>query len=207
MSFNRFDYIVRNFVSDDINKPALQVPYRIGEYIYASDGHTLIKMPSDLCIGQYEEATRQTPDFTKFFISDWGFDRSFTYDQLLPCFESIRIAIKRGVKKCTACNGQASKICPECKHEENCKECKGQGEILVSPQLLVRTVDFENTSGDQIYTVEVGKGLYDPVQLEMICLAMMIVGAFDCKLSHVGTSKSLFEFAGISIVLMQRSRS
>lgn len=124
--------LLRAFCSTDETRPALQRPFNLGEYSYATDGRILIRVARLEEVPPREgESPVGNPDAV--IPEGHGYEPAICPPKWEE-FKEVRSTCKRcdGTGKsntCPDCDGEGEIECPECLHEHECERCHGQGII------------------------------------------------------------------------------
>lgn len=121
------DAILKTYVSNDLLRPALCVPFTWEGYEGATDGHTAIFIPA--AESSYKRFGIDTYKFETIF-PERGVERHINVNDLRDKVASAplvdeTIEIKG---KCTNCHGTGQYECDECGQDAPCPECDGTGE-------------------------------------------------------------------------------
>ena len=121
--------ILQSFCSTNDMRLPLQKPNLLEGFIYATDGHILIRVPAI----QAEGTVENNPDYPNAEKVIQGiidncyieFDFSKKFDcEFEPLYEKV---LKK--EECEQCDGDGNCTCDECGTQHECGECDGTGEI------------------------------------------------------------------------------
>lgn len=125
----KFDYLLSIFLGNDSLRPGNLNPIPEGEFVYATDGCSVIKIASNLIVNQYsrhEKAPTVSPVYDCFNESNNDTIVSYvSVDFLSKALSIARVAFLKQI--CEQCKGQGVIVCECCGSENDCKECKGEG--------------------------------------------------------------------------------
>lgn len=116
--------------SEDLTRYSICTPYRDGEWVIATNGKLLIRVPYDESI--HGDIRRDGPPTSKTFR---GTEHANTPTQPEEGWKAIPVKTTScgdcgGVgswEKCTTCDGEGLETCYECGHEHDCEDCNGKG--------------------------------------------------------------------------------
>lgn len=100
------------------------VPFTIGEYSYATDGHIMLRVRA--LDGATGEKTPKNPDKL--------FEKLFAEGPMLPASIELPEEVISS-KKCWECQGEGTinhSDCPTCSCEDKCEDCGGTGKTPIS---------------------------------------------------------------------------
>lgn len=123
------DYLIRQFVASDDFRPAMtKVSYDNG-FVYATDAHILCKINAELCVQKYE-SVENYPNVEKVISEHENINnKTVSVDTLFNDLMKIEVCFKPKMIKCDKCDGTGTHYCDECDYENDCRKCKGTGEI------------------------------------------------------------------------------
>jgi|GEM_PF-4664509 len=109
-------------LDEKVNKPA-----KVGDFVFATNKHKIIKIPVSLLNSEYEE--REFFDVEKIFKS------CEKYDELVDIVK-VQHWLERCTKyttyaDCEQCAGDKYIHCPCCDHKQKCNECNGSGKSRI----------------------------------------------------------------------------
>lgn len=145
-----YDALLKMFCSNDLRMRGMITPKTVGNKTYATDGHGLIIMPTELITGIYEP-NEYMPDYNSVLSA------------IVPCeperykdtdlFKALQAHPKEyDTKECCKCDGAGE--CFHCNAE--CKGCDGSGEV-------------EDKSKPMVYinngTIQIGEQYFYPPQM------------------------------------------
>jgi hypothetical protein len=106
--------------------------FKKGDFLFASNGHVIVRMPDDGTVEIHPETLNNTIDTDKVLCLEWPADGFIPFDFSAPDV----------IEKCHTCNATGRTFqkedCDECdgegefKHESHyyeCKQCDGSGQI------------------------------------------------------------------------------
>lgn len=128
----KYDNLLQLFLKTDRRASEwMKQPNSFGEYVYATDGHTFIRIKPELLEGTYDKHER-TGDFDRVLESvKW-------HEPVTMSIEPIKEGLLRVEKdfqyeECDECDGDGVVHC-EYGHEHECPECDGSGDIKLQYQ-------------------------------------------------------------------------
>lgn len=192
------DYLLNLFTGDDELRPLFQTPFRIGEYVYATDAHTLIKIPAHLLKREYSINEKAPENMDNMFegyteIKTLQFDVSI--DHLAALLAEIKYVYKR--TSCPKCNGTSEITCEHCGHASPCKECNGTGHSDGMNFLVRKEKEYA--------ALRYNGNLYRPFVLERLLISLMVLQARkDEIVQYQKRHNSLFVIGDVEIVLAQQ---
>lgn len=111
-------------------KYALSKPFRVGDYVYATDGRGAIRLPADMLPDAATEGK-----FPPVLDLPWGVTGKVEHPipsaisaQVVPC-ESCRGDGTQHEKECPECYGVGDVECSQCGHMAMCDRCYGRGTV------------------------------------------------------------------------------
>lgn len=118
--------------SEDITRIQICTPYRDGEWVIATNGRILIRVP---WVESVHGDIRTDGPNTKTTFR--GTEKAHIPTLPEPGWESVEDEIKsctacHGIgswKECKTCDGHCEVTCDQCGHSHQCEECKGVGYI------------------------------------------------------------------------------
>jgi len=149
----------------------LCAPAKEGEFVFATDAHHAIRIPSELVSGEYKQG-------------DGRLSRVFALDNLLDTPVVIEVKdLESAIEKapmidefeqveCENCDGEGDVYCAACENSHKCKKCDGEG---VSDGKKIGTIispAFRFIIGDQTFNAKffpailsVQKAVQQPIQI------------------------------------------
>jgi hypothetical protein len=194
-------------VSNDEYRRNLNEAFMQNGFVYASNGHTLIKGPAELCKKRYQVLTEEEtkiPNFEKIMNEvEAMYVSELSIDEVLPCIDNIKVKILGYTSKCEKCNGDGEIECDCCGHSNECGSCRGEGEIKHPGKVMIRDVQFKNEDGEIIYSVDINGNNYNPKYLELLMFAMLATNNSTCKYYNGSNYRSIFKFGEIEVLIMK----
>ena len=121
---NNYDKVLELFVSDDELRPKMTQPCKRGDFVFATDGYAVVKMP----IGKPALDYTQDHDFydvQKFFLVEQNKSEKIDFEPIERWFSTVP---KSPIyDDCETCDGEAEIYCQHCKHSHECDDCNGTG--------------------------------------------------------------------------------
>lgn len=117
----------------DENRPALEQPWREGDYVYASNGKVLLRVLAD-DFSAVKERTGTPKMGTWDFDGIRGWQEWMTIPAVLP---------EPRTAECGACYGAGEHACEKCGTNHDCGKCKGKGtrEIAIPVEIGTAKID------------------------------------------------------------------
>lgn len=209
-NFNIYDYVISHFISKDERRSSITEAYQTEDYVYGTDAYIVIRTPKQYCLKKYRSMHNNDPDKPKppnfesvFNTEDFPMEKEkLTTGELLPVIDKIKIDT-RSYTECENCAGKGRVYCTCCDNENDCKDCDGEGEVEnTKSAVLCRSVYFEDDSGEYIRYIKIGNNHYNPAKLELVMLAMLILGEVECTYSEIENKKGLFTIGPVEIICM-----
>jgi hypothetical protein len=209
-NFNENDYIISHFVANDEFRPKMNNAYRQNGFVYASNLHTLIKVPENMCAKIYEEIgdnEKGLPNFEKCMQEvEAAYVAKLNTNQILTCLDSIKVKLSGYETDCKKCGGKGENECECCANSSDCDECNGTGKIKHKGKIMIREVSFKKDD-EEIRAIEIQGKKYSPVYLEQVIFAMLVKGLKKCDYYVENKADSvyhraIFKFSGIEILVL-----
>jgi hypothetical protein len=192
------DYLLNLFTGDDDLRPQFQTPFRIGEYVYATDAHTLIKIPAHLLKREYPINDKAPKNLDNMFIG-YTEIKTFQFDVRIDHLAALLAEIKYVYKRnaCPKCNGTSEITCEHCGHASPCKECNGTGHS--------NDINFLVRKEKEYAALRYNGNLYRPFVLERLLISLMALQARKNEIvQYHKNNYSLFVIGDVEIVLVQQ---
>lgn len=195
------DYLLNLFTGDDDLRPQFQTPFRIGEYVYATDSHTLIKIPAHLLKREYpinEKAPKNLDNMFEGYTEIQTLKFDVIIDHLASLLAEIKYVYKRN--DCPKCNGTSEIPCEHCGHASPCKECNGTGHSDDMNFLIRKEKEYAALSYNG--------HLYRPFVLERLLISLMALASQGRKneiVQYQRKNYALFVIGNVEIVLAQQT--
>lgn len=138
------------FLSKDDFRPNMCVPFTIGEYTYATDAHTLIRIPNKLIDFEIvnPEKLVDPVSIVEREIGENAGRYMLNMNDLRTVLDGIEYVDIYA--DCENCGGSGEIECPHCGHEDECEECDGTGEnknkVIGTEKAFKRVVLRHSTS-------------------------------------------------------------
>lgn len=179
-----WDTLLNHFCSRDDLRLAMGEPNIVGDFVYATDAHSWIKVPFQPSFRHYKNDLTP-PDF-KGASKDWKFIEPTVISKKSIESALSKFELKPDWRPCKECNGNGVVECKCCGNASDCENCDGTGSIddytvpeiyyngyeedlaikvldnLVAPfQIgrLIRAMDFLKAESISLFTNEKYKGL------------------------------------------------
>ena len=129
---------LREFCSDD-DRPLINTPWVAGNYIYATDGKALARLPA-----LEHPALLSVIEKREYPKAEELFKKTPMPVEFLPCPELPKMP-KEKITPCDRCSGEGEVECPHCKQYMDCPDCKGDCETGRQPvrRVTVAGIDFD----------------------------------------------------------------
>ena len=105
------------------------------------------------------------------------FQRIITTEELLKVVTEMKITAKRSTMLCEECEAKGYKECECCGHENECKKCKGTGEVDNPNGFMIKEVRAENDDGTIEYYISIAGSKISPINAEKILFTMLACNA------------------------------
>jgi len=197
-----YDLMLNYFVSYDELRPVMRNVHN-GEngYLYASDGHIMIRIKQEKCMKQYD-AVHKYPNAEELIQK--AINRKNNKEAVIKTNDLIRLlsevawrSIKNG-DKCEECDGTGEIECERCGNKSECEECKGSGVVNVS-NLEFTLLQCDDSS----YCIKIGDCVYKADYLFIIASMAQMCQASEIQyLYELSYEAGIFRFDGVDIFLM-----
>lgn len=190
-----YDFALRMFLSKDELRVALHEPCQQESFVFATNAHVLIKVPSEKCIYDYSN-NDNFPKNVKGIIDEVNpnsysiINRNDLLENLIRCeFDYER-------QTCEECDGFGVKECKCCRNEADCSDCDGFGTVPSSKPF--RKLEL---SGDRVLFHD---KLIDPAFLYIVFNTALLLNQEEIKVEHnsENDSKILFKLDDVEILVM-----
>ena len=138
-----YDELLQLFVSTDQLHPHFSHPNTQEGYVYATDGHHIMRVPSHLVTGDYPN------EYKGRFISIWPNPERWLDDPIQYDPQSIQNAILEIPRliveekvDCDKCKGSGIIHCDCCGRDNDCNECDGDGIIATGKKEEIADPDY-----------------------------------------------------------------
>lgn len=129
--------LMLKFVStDDLRVPMKSVS-KIGEFVYATDGHVAIKVPLSL-YDAHVESVNGYPNIEAVW-PERNIDLIFESKNLESIIDSLpkKPVMDDKEIKCASCDGSGYHRCQDCEDDHECRKCEGEGFITIPGKNVV----------------------------------------------------------------------
>ncbi len=136
MKTNIYDFVINLYTDYGNNlRPQLSRPGEINDKIYATDAHAIVRVNKSLVLKDYSD-NEKFPSGDKIF-NDFEKENNTTIstDEFMKEFFSTKLRLDDLTKDCDSCHGEGEMDCPCCGNETDCKQCDGQGQIVVEKNI------------------------------------------------------------------------
>jgi hypothetical protein len=198
-----YDLLLPYFVGDDELRPALTKVHRDEDgYIYATNGHILIRVAHDKVMNKYWEV----PGFPfakgvmrRAVNREDNIKASIRTNDLIRVLSHARWWLPTEAEECEKCEGYGS--VPEGVTEDSgwvrCETCKGAGRVNI------RFRDFALTETDGRYYIKIVAPVFAAGYLNIIATAAQMLQADKIEYMYADEEKgAVFSFAGVDILLV-----
>lgn len=197
-----YDYILQNFTGNDELRPSMHNPDTQNGYVYAADGCIVLKVPTKLCEKKYK--TENPPNYESVFpkkIMSSAYQRTISTIELLEVVTKMKIKAKRSTILCEECEAKGYKECECCGHENECRECKGTGEVDDPNGFMIKEVRTENDDESMRRYVSIAGCKISPIYVEKILFTML---ACNVKTANFWNSndKMLIKIGELIVLVM-----
>lgn len=122
---------LKQFCTTADPRPILRTPFRIGEWVYATDGQVLVRLAQD---GRAEADLSQTPKNIELLIGAahknivewWPWPEHDGKNEFKPCTACRETGVL--LVDCDECDGEGSIRCEKCGLLSRCRACQGRGD-------------------------------------------------------------------------------
>jgi len=188
------DYVLQMFTSDDILRPNLLHPFDVGNFTYATDGHSMVRVEKQYVTNKYEAENH--PDVEKFFKikKNEAYELKIQAEELALALSQMIFAYKK--LQCEKCDGEGSITCPHCGNEEDCKNCGGSGEAGPFP--------FNVKVGASENEIQIGERIFKPHLVDRLLIAALASGEKEITLinNKNDTNGAYFQVGVYSVLIM-----
>jgi hypothetical protein len=197
-----YDFILPFFIGDDkYRKWQGCVHGDPNGFLYATEGHLLIRVPKEKAAGEYP-SVNDFPNAEKILTE--AINRDGNKTSVIKTADLIRVlsgvAWERVVDydECEKCKGKGSFTCEHCENDYDCKDCNGTGR-----ERYGEVREFSLPVTKEQYAIQIGKAIYKATYLQPIVIAAQMLGVEEMKYIHRNKeSAGIFSFAGVDILLM-----
>ncbi|MGL5913712.1 MAG: hypothetical protein ACRCZB_06055 [Bacteroidales bacterium] len=198
-----YDFVLPFFTATDELRPAMQCIHKDPDgFLYASDGHILIRVPADKVSSKYAEI-KDYPKAGRLLTE--AIERPHNTSCTVKVDDLIAVLAKakwyRGMdgEECPDCKGAGDIECPACGHTHDCKACNGSGETNRKVKEFALLEDEKN------YIIRIGTHYFKAQLLHTIAIVSKVAGFNTLELiisSKDNCSSALFKFDDVVIMLM-----
>jgi len=203
MKTANYDFILPFFTSRDTLRPTYQqIHLHENGYVYATEGHVLIKVPASECMltyGAVDKFPNAEAMFEKFQFAQQAKIYTNELVEILAAFKWVR---QHESENCEKCGGDGTITCKCCDNESECKECNGAGNFVKG----VAQCSLLTTS--QPYTmVKIAHKTFNADMIHILCICAKMVGCDVIQLSYNHEQYDPYVFTvGYAQILIMPSR-
>ncbi len=170
---------INNFCSKDDFKDWMKVPHKVGNFIYATNGHIAIKIKcDDSSIPETEGGNKINSIYDS--ISGNPLTLKIDFGNLPKnIFEPVYKILEKK-KECGKCEGDGRIVCDECGSVYDCPDCEGDGyfgEDIYSDEVIGERIKEKSI-------VKISNSYYSPRLLTIIANELPEVGLFEYYGEH-----------------------
>lgn len=168
------DYVLQLFTGDDALRPKFYNPFDDGDYVYASDAHTMVRVEKTHLALDYTVDNKDKPNVSKFFNleKDEENELKISTDKLAETLSRMKFRYKE--LECENCEGEGTVTCASCGHDHDCDDCDGTGCAGNYPFLV--KVGANETE------ITLGKRRFRPHLVDRLLLAALASGEKEITL-------------------------
>lgn len=109
------------FLSRDETRPNIMRPWKVRNWVYATDGRIIVRVPEHLYsdVKENPEAPKAPSECTEGF--------PWVHDTLSPWVQPSKQMLDCHHPTCAACNGTGEHLCAPCDQFHDCAPCNGIG--------------------------------------------------------------------------------
>ncbi len=187
------DYILNLFNSSDVLRRLMHTPHKIGEYTYATDAHSVIRIKNENLGFQYESDDKFPRADTIYNIDAWS-EYTVSVEKMANAVARAKLIYLGDV--CKKCSGEGYVTCECCENTSDCKNCKGEG--------TVDTHQFRIAIGQEVAAIKIGERFFKPFLVERLLITALALNCTEVKISNNlnDTKATLFMVNDIEIILM-----
>ncbi|MCD8178072.1 MAG: hypothetical protein LUE98_11870 [Tannerellaceae bacterium] len=200
-SFNN-DFMMPFFVANDSLRPVMNHIHNEGNgFVYAADGHTLIRMPEEMLCKTYQKIEKY-PNAEKLLNEAINRKENKTYtlrtDDLIEMLTHAEWYYLTSSDPCPKCSGEGTETCDYCGVDHDCPDCQGDG----SCRTYIK--DFSLLSEAETFLIGLGNACYKATYLQKVAIAAKLSGADEITYLTTDDKESagIFRFNGINILVM-----
>lgn len=200
MKNNKYDFIANMFTGKNELRPAMRFPSQIGNEIYATDAHTMIRFSKELTEVDYT-GVENFPKANKV-MEDRTLDKSTTLnvEDLMLKIYSCQTAYDNDTETCDKCGGSGGGECPCCGNDGDCKECDATGVIEKETPFARVTLNGSDIKVLDKYFLP--KFLYKVIEVALILKQETIEAKYSEKDYGV-----VFKVGEVEILVMSKHKS
>jgi len=186
-----YDLMLNHFVSNE--RQNLRKVHVQNGYLYASDGHFLIRIKQDKCAKQYAEVP-DFPDTEKFFRNTTHKTYIIQTDDLVRLLAEVVWTRLTSGDDCKECKGTGSISCHYCSSKIECNDCDGTGKTVLRSGVMTLL-----KSDDRTYSIRINECAYLADHLYIIALMAKLSKADEIRYTY--SENGIFSFEGVEILV------
>lgn len=198
----KYDFMLPFFTGNDDLRPVMKHVHKDADgYIYATDAHIMIRIPSDK-VGNEYKAVEEFPNGGKLLSEALNRPdntiRSIVVDDLVMILSKAKWYKEMQCDECPDCNGTGEVVCEVCGHSHDCELCSGEGEINN------RVKEFSLLQTKDSFFVKIDQQCFSASYLHILAISAKVAGVDSIEFISNGsdTYTALFKFEDVVILLM-----
>lgn len=199
---NKYDFVSSLFLGNDELRPVMKKHGVIGDYVYATCGHTCCRFKKDLTeMSEVYVKNEKFPNAEAVFTIDEvepASEVKFKVNDLIQKFYKFKLQSETYLEECKECDGSGYIECGCCGHEDDCNECDGEGGEEKIKGFGTITVDTD----DYNYMSLEGQKL-SPSLLYRVIHSALILGEDEVTMKY-SNHKCFFIFNDLEILIISR---
>jgi len=171
----RYDYLLTLFTGhDDDFRPQLSHPFPQGDYIIATDIHSMVIIDKSECKKSYTEDEKTPNALSVFQKIKHDCNKIVCIDDLFSA--ETQFNIKYEYKPCSECDGEGRIMCKECGYDHECEVCCGTGTNKTGETQMRTKISAA------FGTIQLGNAHFRPHIVDKLLNAMFILNVHSCVL-------------------------
>lgn len=198
----RYDFMLPFYTASDDLRPAMKQVHKDADgYIYASDAHVLIRIPTDK-VGNEYKTVEKFPNAGKLISEALNRPNNTSYsivvDDLIMVLSKAKWYKEMQGDDCKECDGTGEVECEACGHSHDCEKCNGSGEVNK------RISEFSLLQEDEYFIVKIDQQCFRASFLHILAISAKVAGfeTIEFVSDRTATSSALFRFDDVVILLM-----